>query len=339
MRKALRYVLNGSMIVLLLLQSGCGAIELLSHASNTEKEEDWFDWMKCPNMPLSLQNDLHSVYCLKRDAYAHGVNPKPPVLLLHELSGLTPEALRYAAELSQDFAIYLPVLFGEKGKRSFLNWKGLTAYWFGNEWSIPSEGSAPIVKWLRDVVSDIEAKHESSSVRIIGNCMTGALPLALLGKADGTVNARIDAVIVAQPVLPIKFWRKYTNEDHSSLDLSNKDMEIAHSSTAKILALRFQTDKISSADKQKTLREVAKDHAGRLVAVEICAKDYEPEGKEVKAHSTLIEEYDAVGKVGELSMKTRETVRRFLLKPSSFADADTSCPPKFGREMRLESER
>lgn len=51
----------------------------------------------------------HSVYCL------HDGTSKPPMLLLHELTGLSQGTLAYAEELSKDFTVYVPLLFGEKG--------------------------------------------------------------------------------------------------------------------------------------------------------------------------------------------------------------------------------
>lgn len=327
MRAILRYCLNGAMIALFLLQSGCGAIELLSHGPNTEKE-DWNDWQPCPDMPLSAKEKLHPVYCLEEDLNSKNANPKPPLLLLHELNGLTPQTFRYAMELSRDFSVYIPKLFGEKGEESVLT--GLLLYWFGQEWGVPSDGSAPIVKWLRDVVSDIEQKHKSLPIRIIGNCMTGALPLALLSKADGTFNANINAVVVAQPALPMRLWWWHTGEDYKSLDLSNKDLDRAKLSKAKILALRFETDQVSPRVKLDTLRN-DKDFVSRLVDFEICARDYKSEGNEVKAHSTLIGEYDAVdkdgkpSKVGVLSRNAREIVRNFLLDPTKTAVGNSSC--------------
>ncbi len=317
MRKKSRYFLNGSMIALMLLQSGCGAIQLWWHAPNNEKEY-WTEWIECPHKPSSSTGIQHPIFCLK-DA-----NSKPPVLLLHEMNGLTKQTLHYATELSKDFTVYIPMLFGEKGEESF--WKGSLAYWLGDEWRIPSSGSAPIVAWLRDVVSMIEADHKSSPIRIIGNCMTGALPLALLGKADGEVNVNIDAVVVAQPSLPKRFFWWHTAEDHKSLGLSNGDLVVAQKSRAKVLALRFETDWISHPKKQETLH--SSEFGDRLLDAEICARDYQPEGALVRAHSTLIGEYDSVGKVRALSKKTRETVRNFLLHPTSTAIGNSRCSSK-----------
>ncbi len=340
MRTALRYFLNGSMVALLLWQSGCGAFELSwLHRPNTVKQNieknDWSNWIVCPTMSLSSTGIKHDVFCL-RDVSSNGTHPKPPVLLLHELTGLTPQTLRYAMELSEDFTVYIPMLFGSFGEESALRgpwayWIGPWVFWTRQEWSVPSEGSTPMVKWLRDVVSSIERKHGPWPIRIIGNCMTGALPLALLD------NAHVDAVVVAQPALPMRFWWWHIDEDYSSLGLSNDDLVAAQKSKAKILALRFETDRISPQTKLKALQWRFGD---RLSVVELCARDYDPEGKQVRPHSTLIGEYDAVQYgVRQQSKNAREAVRRFLLEPTNTAVGNHSCVSKVNRGGALESVR
>lgn len=341
----LRYVLHGWVLALFLLQSGCGAFESWLHRPNTEKKpntekDDWSNWTKCSGMSLSSTGIKHDVFCLK-DVSSNDTHLKPPVLLLHELPGLTPPTLRYAKELSKDFTVYVPMLFGKFGEESALSgpwayWIGPWVFWTRQEWGISLKGSTPIVEWLRDVVGNIESKHQPLPVRIIGNCMTGALPLALLSKADGTVNANVDAVVLAQPALPMTFWWRRTKNDRDSLDMSNRDREAAESSQAKVLALRFETDWISPSEKQETLRAFSKDFKGQLITIEICAKDYDPEGREGRAHSTLIGEYDAVGKVGKVSEKARETVRKFLLDPINTTVSNSRCSSKVSVGSRLD---
>ncbi|BFU90876.1 MAG: putative dienelactone hydrolase [Nitrospira sp.] len=238
---------------------------------------------------------------------------KPPVLLLHELTGLSPGTLAYAEELSKDFTVYVPLLFGEKGKFSLM--KGLSAYWFrgsmeffpGGEWGVPSQGSAPIVNWLREVVQKIGERHAQQHIGIIGNCLTGPFPLALLDRPQVT------AAVVAQPALPLRFWW-YTDADHKSLGLSADDLQYARKSAAKIYGLRFKTDCMSNPAKQQTLRD---EFGDRYTNGEIPASAYQVGGKPVKAHSTLIGSWREQGEAGQPSRDARERVREFLLKELS----------------------
>lgn len=80
---------------------------------------------------------------------------KPPVLLLHELPGLSDQTIEYAKFLAKDFAVYAPLLFGEFGQDSAF--KGLMSYTFNGEWNTwcykrtpmgEKYKKRPIVSWL-----------------------------------------------------------------------------------------------------------------------------------------------------------------------------------------------
>ena len=262
------------------------------------------NWLECFDQPFSYAGITHSVFCLNDET------DKPPVLLLHELTGLSPGTLAYAEELSRGFTVYVPLLFGEKGKFSLM--KGLSAYWFGGsteffpggEWGVPSHGSAPIVNWLRGVAQKVGDLHAHRSIGIIGNCLTGPIPLALLN------HPRANAAVVAQPALPLRFWW-HTNADKKSLGLTSDDLQHARKSAAKIYGLRFETDCMSDPAKQETLRD---EFGERYVNGEIPAGAYQIEGKPVKAHSTLIGSWREQGEAGQSSRDARKRVREFLLK-------------------------
>jgi dienelactone hydrolase len=262
------------------------------------------NWVECFNQPFSHTGITHSVFCLNDGS------SKPPVLLLHELTGLSPGTLAYAEELSKDFTVYVPLLFGEKGRFSLTS--GLWAYWFrgsveffpGGEWGVPSHGSAPIVNWLRGVMEKIGERHTGQHMGIIGNCMTGPIPLALLD------HPQVRAVVVAQPALPLRFWY-YSDTDRRSLGLSSDDLQRAKASTAKIYGLRFETDCISDRAKLQTLQGQFGD---RFLNGEIPASAYQRDGKPTNAHSTLIGAWNEHDQAGRASRDARERVRTFMLK-------------------------
>ncbi|OQW30996.1 MAG: hypothetical protein A4E19_20745 [Nitrospira sp. SG-bin1] len=285
------------------LLSGCGAAQMGMCAPHAKEEgTPTRNWVECFERPFAHAGITHSVFCLNDGA------DKPPLLLLHELTGLSPGTLAYAEELSKDFTVYVPLLFGEKGKFSLTT--GLWAYWFqgfmdffpGGEWGIPAQGSAPVVTWLRGVVRTVGERHPRQHVGIIGNCMSGPIPLALLD------HPAVRAVVVAQPALPLRFWW-YTDADRKSLGLSSEDVAHAERSTAAILGLRFETDCVSHPDKITTLRARFPDRFQFDGAIE-----YRMDGKPVKAHSTLIGSWRAQGEAGRPSRNAREQVQGFLLK-------------------------
>ena len=293
-------------VALSLSLTGCGATQLGMCAPHQKEEgTSTRTWTECFEQPFTHTGITHSVYCLN-DGTA-----KPPVLLLHELTGLSPGTLAYAEELSNDFTVYVPLLFGEKGTVSLTS--GLWTYWFrgmgeffpGGEWGLPSQGSPPIVHWLRAVIRTIGDRHgPKPHIGIIGNCMTGPIPLALLD------NPHVGAAVVAQPALPMSFWW-YTEADKKSLGLSTDDLNTAKQSLARIYGLRFETDCIADRAKQLTLRQ---EFGDRFLDGEIPASEYQLDGKPMNAHSTLIGSWRKTGEAGQASRDARGRVRAFLLK-------------------------
>lgn len=290
--------------ILLLLQAGCGVAQFGICAPHTKEEgTPTQNWTECFDHPFTHAGITHPVYCLNDGT------SKPPVLLLHELTGLTPGTLAYAEELSKDFTVYVPLLFGEKG--TFSPAGGLWAYWFrgildffpGGEWGVPSHGSTPIVGWLRGVAHKIGERHHLQRIGIIGNCMTGPLPVALLD------NPQVGAVVVAQPALPMRFWY-LTDADNTSLGLSPDDLQPAKTSTAKIYGLRFETDCMANPAKLHTLRN---EFGERFINGEIPASTYQKDGKPTNAHSTLIGSWLEHDRAGQASRDARANVRTFLL--------------------------
>lgn len=299
-----RSMLQSLATLLLLLQVGCGAIEIGRCSPHTKEEgTPTQKWVECFDQPLAHQGVTHSVFCLNEGT------KKPPVLLLHEMTGLSPGTLAYAEELSKDFTVYVPLLFGEKD--TFSPASGLWAYWFrglidffpDGEWGVPTQGSPLIVSWLRGVVQIIGDRHSTQSIGIIGNCMTGPIPLALLD------HPRVAAVVVAQPALPMRFWHN-TDSDRQSLGLSTDDLHIARQSRANIYGLRFEHDCIADRAKLQTLR---REFGARFRDGEIPAREYQPDGRQINAHSTLIGSWKQNGQAGQPSRDARARVRNFLL--------------------------
>lgn len=291
-------------VLLSILLSGCGATQLGMCAPHTKEEgTPTRSWTECFEQPFVQAGITHSVFCLN-DGTA-----KPPVLLLHEMTGLSQGTLAYAEELSKDFTVYIPLLFGKKG--TFSPSSGLWAYWFrglieffpGGEWGIPAQGSPPIVSWLRGLVQKIGAQHAGQYIGIIGNCLTGPFPLALLD------HPQVTATVVAQPALPLRFWW-YTDHDRASLGLSEDDLRIAKASTTKIYGLRFETDCIAPPEKHMALRDT---FGNRFIDGAIPASAYQIDGQPTHAHSTLIGSWKEQAQSGQASRDARARVRTFLL--------------------------
>ena len=141
------------------------ALSLSSCACAPDSKDVPFD-VKNNKLELCLKRDkngafeadsvTHPIYCFPGDL-SQSSDRKPPVLLLHELPGLSGKTLHYAEELSRDFTVYVPLLFGELNMHS-VSW-GLTAFWLNGEWRGLESGDSKIVPWLRAVVAEIERVH------------------------------------------------------------------------------------------------------------------------------------------------------------------------------------
>ena len=251
------------------------------------------------------RNVSHSVYCLGED------RSKPPLILLHELPGLTPETFQYAEELSLTFTVYVPLLFGDKGQSPTL-FNVVAAYrtiLFGAEWSGGDQldSTTPIVAWLQGLTAKIEEIHDrDQGIQIIGNCLTGILPLVAFDKRS---DDRKRLLVLAQPSLPLKLFGPYWADDKSSLGVTKEEILKAQARrNQKLFWVRFEKDCISWPDKRKAIFADFPE----LIDRTICENEYD-----MPAHSVLIgEQFSANGKNVKVAKGRRDEVVNFLLDKS-----------------------
>lgn len=231
---------------------------------------------------------------------------KPPVILLHELPGLEDKTLNYAKSLAIDFTVYLPILRGEVYSDNSL--RGAWDYIFSDEWKPKEElkGSTLITQWLRRFVSSISStQHPNQEIGIIGMCMTGALPLALLD------NPKVKHVVVAQPTLPIKLWDVITGHnndpnwgisENEKVEAISRVKQLNGLPPAWVYGIRFERDTTASLNKYLYI----KNQLGKgLIDRQIDSREYSglevkmcPEDKKVvllkvkdNPHSSLIHDW------------------------------------------------
>lgn len=291
---------------LLILVTGCATIDQLRCAPHNEKAPPFPENQLTECLSTNTFLVSHPVFCFGSDS------SKPPVLLLHELPGLSSQTLHYAKSLSSDFRVYVPLLFGTPNQSSAL--RGSISFRTNGEWTPRSEleGNSRIVKWLQHVTTLIQERHPGQSIGIIGNCLTGAIPLALLN------NTAVTAVVLAQPALPLPFLY-YSDEDESSLDISDHAKSQALSrKDAWVYYLHFETDCVSKPAKKTTLQALFDE---RFIDGEINKDEYisHDQGKAPNVHSTLIGEYDTGGLISKASRERRNKVRQFLKDPVLFS--------------------
>jgi dienelactone hydrolase len=163
----------------------------------------------------------------------------PPVLLLHELPGLVDQDLTTARQLAkQGYTVIAPLLFGEAGGTGS-GVKYAVSLCGSDEFACnQGQVTSPHVKWLRQLISEIWARWPiGRGIGVIGMCLTGAFPLALLS------DERVLAPVLCQPTLPINaFSRIGLFTDKKALGLDPRDLERAKARTVPILGLRYTGD-------------------------------------------------------------------------------------------------
>jgi len=174
----------------------------------------------CSEWPADAEIDGMKVF-------AKGELGDPPVLLLHELPGLLPETVCFADELvKRHHRVYMPLFFGsfgaEAGKLRQL------AVCAGPNFNCLSGHESRVVGKLEQLRDRIAAQHPDQKLAIIGMCLTGGMPLAL-------VNDRVGAVVLSQPAIPLPLTESMSRS--IGVDLKAHDFSKVH-----VLAIRFKKD-------------------------------------------------------------------------------------------------
>jgi len=210
----------------------------------------------------------------------------PPVLVMHELPGLTPAALGFGRRLAaRGFRVYLPLLFGEPGQDDALG--SYRALCVSREFAKLHAGvSAPIVDWLRALATDISGRHQQGNVGAIGMCLTGAFVVPLI------LEPCVTAPVAAQPGAPFSATFRAIGLGRgpwmTQLNVSDADVEQAvlrmRRDGLHLLTGRFEKDRVCPAER---LDRLQRDFGERLIRREL------PGGSFFNPpHATLTAEYD-----------------------------------------------
>lgn len=177
----------------------------------------------------------------------------PPVLFLHELPGLMPEAFEFARRLKdRGYTVYVPLLFGKAGESSTLRVIFRTPCW-GSEFNcISGDSIGSIVSWIAALTAKIDDDHGKHGLAVIGNCLTGSVPLALM--ASDTVRPRLRCVVLSQPAIPMGLFGAPLLEGAKvAFGLSAAEIKEAVDSNVPALALRFCDDPIVPKQRMEAL--------------------------------------------------------------------------------------
>jgi dienelactone hydrolase len=183
-----------------------------------------------------------------RDVYRRGSGP--PVLLMHEMPGITPKVIDLARRIADDgFEVAMPHLFGEIGRPFSLayNARELTLACVRREFLVLARHEAsPITNWLRELARSLHV--EGRGVGAIGLCITGNFALALM------LEPCLMAPVLSQPSLPFAVGRSRRRALHVSPEALSVCKRRVRDEGARVLGLRFTHDALSPGERFERLR-------------------------------------------------------------------------------------
>jgi dienelactone hydrolase len=195
-----------------------------------------------------------------------------PVLLLHEITGVSPACLDFAERLANagPFVVYIPQLFGginEPGSwptiRNFINVS------FNCRWrTVVSGSTSPAFRDIPPLVQRIASAHSNRKLGVIGMCLTGSWPLALM------TDSAVQIAVICQPAVP---FVPCTANRRRDLALCEADLrpgvERIRQEHLTLLGVRFSNDSKSTAERLWNVRDLLGSR-GRFVDATIAPQEY-----------------------------------------------------------------
>ena len=185
-----------------------------------------------------------------RDVYRRGAGPG--VVVMHEIPGITPTVARFARIVADaGFSVLMPNLFGTPGRAMSMPYAAgeLARACIRREFSVfATNGTSPIISWLRALCAAVHAELGGPGVGAIGMCITGNFALALM------VDDAMMAPVLSQPSLPIGLSRSAKR----GLHLSDDDLVTVKRRAAAgigVIGLRFTHDFMCPGERFGCFRE------------------------------------------------------------------------------------
>ncbi len=227
----------------------------------------------------------------------------PPVVVIHEMPGLTPEAAAFARRLAEHgFRVVLPSLFGEPGRPMTAGYVVRQLAWgcVSAEFAALRAGrTSPITRWLRALARAVHTEGDAG-VGVVGMCFTGGFGLAMM------LEPCVVAPVLSQPSLPLL----PTPRCRRDVGVSPDDLACVRDrarSGVSVLGLRFTHDRVVPPGRFERLRA---ELGERFEAIEIDSGPGNPWGIPRRAHSVLT--VDLVDEPGHPTRAALERVVAFL---------------------------
>lgn len=195
--------------------------------------------------------DIVRGHCVYRIP-AHGYEQRKPIILLHELFGLSEDCAALARRLAGvGFAVHMPVLFGKPLPRTiFGGSSNALRMCVSREFTLlRTNKTSPVTAWVRSLAKEVSTQHEDSKVGIVGMCLTAHLVFPL------TYEVEVGAVISSQSSMP---WIHpgSARSRRESLAVGPEVLESIEGSQGRLApvgALRFANDPISPPERMETI--------------------------------------------------------------------------------------
>jgi dienelactone hydrolase len=214
----------------------------------------------------------------------------PPVMVLHEVAGLTPDDVAFGVRLGKrGFTVYMPVLLGTPnhpgggvyGAAQYLH------VCVSREFAaFAQHRSSPITSSLRALGRQMFARHGGRGIGVIGLCMTGNFALAMMA------DQHLVAPVLAEPSLPFGL----TAEVHRSLHVDDKELECVKRRAAEgvtYLGFRFKDDKTSPVERFDELEKILGKATPDVHDAQHAFERYDLDHAQPGAHSVFAADYDA----------------------------------------------
>jgi dienelactone hydrolase len=161
-----------------------------------------------------------------------------PVIIMHELFGLTPSVIDFARLLvAAGFKVYLPVIFGATDPADTKWLRALPCVLFQFR-VLTSNDPGPWADWIRDLASFAYTHNPpGKGVGVIGMCVTGNLALS------AALNPHVTAPVMSEPSLPL--FRE-GGLHVSAEELSAVKLRVTHEALV-IRGYRFEKDTLCKA--------------------------------------------------------------------------------------------
>lgn len=234
-----------------------------------------------------------------KPVYVRGTGPA--VIVMHEIPGITPEAVRFADwVVDAGFRVYMPLLIGKAGPPLTMGYvaKSMARLCISREFHIlASHSSSPVTIWLRALARHAHEEAGGKGVGAVGMCFSGNFALSMM------LEPALMAPVLSQPSMPFPLGA----ERKAALHVSPEEFQCVKDRCAKgdrVLGLRFKGDRMSPPEKFETLRRELGD---AFEGIELEDKDANPDSPAPSPHSCLT--VDLVDKDGE---PTREAAKRVI---------------------------